>query len=1053
MSTPPRAPVEPPQVLEKLEAVLQVAIGHGFFGYLEVSRLACTCNALAENWSLGSSLRASCWQTTGVAVSFDCLLQAAQAHRYNEEALVALAAAAEAHLSNDGSNPQLAEILRDVGRTFPGHPLFAVPRNTSRADHHDSAEDNDSTYVQVDPWATPGLYGLLRVLTGFTLARPGIGYAQGMNYVAAVALMLASEPMRAQQGATAAMGSTLSSAGKPQAVHAPAHRRQIRHRSPEQTLAEVLSLLLALSDGYGCADLWRSQLPRLPLQGYILGECARKHTPLLHEHFTRVGFSFDIFAAQWLLPLCTTMLPVSTLRHVWRAYLAVGWKALIRVCVAILQRLEPLIVEADMDTAQISQILRDWKDCIGQAGKKASVLPRTASAGSSASMQSPSVSSASAHNAHSSHISMNSLGQAGAQALLLARYPPLAVLFDAHSLLAEAQEVKITLSQVRTLEQRFYAKVLESKVDALLQAQQQEAQGGVVSSAVGSAAARQSNELYRHVPLLADSAHTQITPAVKRMRIIKAGGSHLPSAGQLRGDRLTTSAVSPVRSVNAPSTGAMWGRSRVGSAMSTATATEPTVVPAHALLPSGPPTPSESRSVSHALSRADSLGSTHVSRVSHGSHTNLLLLPGSTPAKKAPLSVVLSGLPTAAWLIGLEARLQAELCPPEPSPKPTGPAFVPFGTPIKGVSSGGSFPAGSPPSATRRAVTAMLAGKRIGHASPGSRPDTVAEEEDASAASGESEAGPGPTVVLSRATPGGIVRRAVASPPASVAGSLPSAQTTSPIRSQASAAGGPSAPPVLLLPDLRFVDTKVLISGPADRSQVPKASICPSRLDCTPLYDLVVKALVVDVALIDKEANQDAALLTTKANLARESAGKASKAAKAAHDAQEEAQQKLQGLLAKKKELSTQLHDGMMARGIPASRGRSASVASSSPFAALLPSTSPRDAAPASPAQPPLKPVDLASFSAAVSALDDAVREAGQAWKTACWQSTLATTRSEELSGAADALMRTLVEAAEAGQGRRSALMQQAWRTMDLAWRVYCAHGAQEQDSWDERWQ
>ena len=111
----------------------------------------------------------------------------------------------------------------------------------------------------------------------------------------------------------------------------------------EVRAARALALLLAMCDRLGLADVWRSGLPRLRLLGATLSDLTRRHLPLVHDKMERMSsagggaLSWELLAAQWLLPLGATILPPASLARVWDLMYAQGsWKGLFRTLLALL---------------------------------------------------------------------------------------------------------------------------------------------------------------------------------------------------------------------------------------------------------------------------------------------------------------------------------------------------------------------------------------------------------------------------------------------------------------------------------------------------------------------------------------------------------------------------------------------------------------------------------------------------------------------------------------------------------------------------------------------
>ena len=73
------------------------------------------------------------------------------------------------------------DILRDITRTFPSHPFFALPSCRSW-------KERTNTLLP----KKPGVEMIRHVLLALATARPDIGYCQGMNFVVGVLLLVGS---------------------------------------------------------------------------------------------------------------------------------------------------------------------------------------------------------------------------------------------------------------------------------------------------------------------------------------------------------------------------------------------------------------------------------------------------------------------------------------------------------------------------------------------------------------------------------------------------------------------------------------------------------------------------------------------------------------------------------------------------------------------------------------------------------------------------------------------------------------------------------------------
>lgn len=281
----------------------------------------------------------------------------------------------------------------------------------------------DNTQVEVSEASTPGLAMLRKVLLGFAYARPDVSYCQGVNYVAASLL-----------GACCGYSGgehvpSLSLRGQSQPPSSPS---QLRHpyRFSNAACIKTLSILLALSDRYGAADVWRPGLPRLKVVGYALSQFMRRHVPLLHEHLVRIGMDVDILAAQWLLPLMSTTLPPGTLLVAYDQFIAFGWKAMFKITIALLKAIEGHCLS--LDVGGVATLFRNWKDAVGQCADGSTLH--------SASRYPP------------------------AAAALLEECPSLFILFNPGALLTAANDVSgITRSRIARIEEHYGMRLIEKK--------------------------------------------------------------------------------------------------------------------------------------------------------------------------------------------------------------------------------------------------------------------------------------------------------------------------------------------------------------------------------------------------------------------------------------------------------------------------------------------------------------------------------------------------------------------------------------------------------------
>jgi len=181
----------------------------------------------------------------------------------------------------------LGEIERDVHRTLPTHPHF-------RGEH-----------------GSQGRGDLLRILRASAAAEPGVGYCQGMNFVAAVLLI------------------SLGSAD------------------------DAFWMLIAMLEGYNFRCVFAPGVPLLPLRVFQFSGVVRERLPKLWRHLQNEGFSLDIFAHQSVMTLFAYSIDPDFLPHAWDVFFFVGWKAVFRMGLGLLAGLQPRLLE--MTVEQISK--------------------------------------------------------------------------------------------------------------------------------------------------------------------------------------------------------------------------------------------------------------------------------------------------------------------------------------------------------------------------------------------------------------------------------------------------------------------------------------------------------------------------------------------------------------------------------------------------------------------------------------------------------------------------------------------------------------------------
>ena len=192
----------------------------------------------------------------------------------------------------------LAEIQRDIVRTMPSHPKFAVS----------SGAPGEQNRIK--------LFNLLRAVSS---AEPAVGYCQGMNFVAATLLLNLN-------------------------MH------------PNNSFLVFLTILTS----FHYKNLYSPAVPLLPLRMFMFSRLVRQHVPQVWHHLNSKTFSVEIFANQWIMTLYSYYVDPDILGDkIWTLFFLLGWKFIFIFGLAILHLLQPQILA--MDVEQISQFMASAK--------------------------------------------------------------------------------------------------------------------------------------------------------------------------------------------------------------------------------------------------------------------------------------------------------------------------------------------------------------------------------------------------------------------------------------------------------------------------------------------------------------------------------------------------------------------------------------------------------------------------------------------------------------------------------------------------------------------
>ena len=223
---------------------------------------------------------------------------------------------------------QVGEIVRDVVRTFPGHPFFRS--------------------------GMPGERMLGRILQAVAAAYPGIGYCQGMNFVVGT-MLLGRLPIAHTGGLPNSAATAGASALLP-----------ISDEARVTAECDCFSLMLSLmhkGSKLAMFGLWQAGVPKMKLRVYQLDRLLRWTLPKLHTHFNEIQLAPEILVAQWFITIYSYTVPIALTMRLWDYIFLGGWPAMYRIALALMSALEPQLLELDLEG--IGLMMRDWKKSSG----------------------------------------------------------------------------------------------------------------------------------------------------------------------------------------------------------------------------------------------------------------------------------------------------------------------------------------------------------------------------------------------------------------------------------------------------------------------------------------------------------------------------------------------------------------------------------------------------------------------------------------------------------------------------------------------------------------
>ena len=189
---------------------------------------------------------------------------------------------------------------------------------------------------------------------------PEIGYCQGINFVAAVALAVFNDPGPCFEGGA----SGISNGNSGTAAHSESGRGSrispgggvADSGSPPGITCDALTVVSALV--WSVRSFYVPELPGFRRAIVLLRRIAKQQLGPLLLHLDELGVSMQMFASPWLQCLfCQPSVPLPLAMHILELQLCLGFEALARACVALMATQEMSLMHTD-NRIQIMEVLQ-----------------------------------------------------------------------------------------------------------------------------------------------------------------------------------------------------------------------------------------------------------------------------------------------------------------------------------------------------------------------------------------------------------------------------------------------------------------------------------------------------------------------------------------------------------------------------------------------------------------------------------------------------------------------------------------------------------------------
>jgi len=233
--------------------------------------------------------------------------------------------------ANDDFNASDRSRLTDTSIAIP-KPFHAdqqqqqlQQQQQQQRDKDEDDDDNSDAFEQVAKFAvqSTGQAALRRLLRAYSTYDPQVGYCQGMNFIAALFLMVMDD---------------------------------------EET-AFWMFVSVMNEDVYNLRELFVRDMAGTQEVLYVAERLIEQFLPRLFDHFQLQNVQMSMILTPWLMTIYTRNFPFELVLRVWDSFLVEGWKVVYRTMLALLEHAQPALLQLEFE--EIIMYLREFTSTVG----------------------------------------------------------------------------------------------------------------------------------------------------------------------------------------------------------------------------------------------------------------------------------------------------------------------------------------------------------------------------------------------------------------------------------------------------------------------------------------------------------------------------------------------------------------------------------------------------------------------------------------------------------------------------------------------------------------